>query len=284
MHSCFFTFYACLTVPAIGFTADVVDMLNNVNITLVRMNAATVQMNATTGNLARNMELANQFNHNPYATMAQTTESVKFDVRVKIFLPYCGLGSTSSSVPTCMYSGITHRKVGCAHILPKSTQMSSLKKLCITQNEVNHPKNLVWLCPGIENAFDSMMLSFVPRIMPGLIKRYCMIIWDNSCLDMNLEVGDERTLADIYAEDKTMNFTIRRDDGSSFEHSFYKRMFANHALWCYYNKYGEFPQTMFEGGDFSSLNGEQRQRLVAKEYVCDSMSVIQKEIADEEKD
>jgi hypothetical protein len=118
--------------------------------------------------------------------------------------------------------------------------------------------------------------------MTGLISNYVMIIWDDSCLDKNLGVDDGRTIRDVFEENKILNFTLTKTDGSTKPHTIWKRMLANQAIWCYYTKNSIFPTSIHDNGDFSSLDADQRRRLVNNEYVCDSMRIIQTELADED--
>jgi hypothetical protein len=142
---------------------------------------------------------------------------------------------------------------------------------------------MLWLCPGIEAAFDTMKLSFVSRLLPGMITGYTMMIWDDTCLNDNLGVGTSQTIRDVYAPEKYLNFTITASDGTSFEHSVYKRCLANQAIWCHYQHNNMFPPSVWTLGDFSSVDELVHKNLVKNEY-CGQMSlqrVIELEIEEE---
>jgi hypothetical protein len=239
------------------------------------------KMNDTNQAMVHMLKLSTQLNHNPYATMAQTTDSVKFDIRKNIFLPYSGI---IDNKPTCMYSGIIDSSVKCAHILPKSTKMATVSNLGLKPDDVNSPRNMMWLCPGIEDAFDAMKLSFICRVVPGMKSGYVMSIWDDSCLDYKLHENTPQTIRDVYLPDKCLNFDITKSDGNIFEHSVFKRCLANQALWCYHYFNGEFPPSIWTCGDFSSVDDRVRQKLINDEY-CSAMSLqreIEREIEEEE--
>jgi hypothetical protein len=129
-----------------------------------------------------------------------------------------------------MYSGIIDTAVRCAHILPKSAKMCTVRNLGLTPGDVNNPRNMMWLCPGIEDAFDTMKLSIISRVLPGMIAGYIISIWDDSCLDNNLGVGTTQTIRDVFLPEKCLNFNITKSDGTSFEHSVFKRCLANQAF------------------------------------------------------
>jgi hypothetical protein len=233
------------------------------------------------------LRLNNEHAHNPYATMAQTTDSAKQNIRKDIFSPYCGI---TDNAPTCMYTGIKHTKVTCAHILPKSTKMKTITNLALLSTDVNSPRNLMWLCRGIEEAFDSMKLSFVSILQPGMVKRHVMLIWDTSCMDYNLGVDTSETIRDVFKPEKNLDFNITRTDGSIFEHHVFKRCLANQAIWCHNDHHNEFPKSLWSYGDFSSVNEEVRTGLVNNEYMCSTMLLakeieheIEEEIEEEDK-
>lgn len=240
-------------------------------------------LNSTMNRIDNHLVLTIQLQHNPYLRMTQTTDSVSLDVRKNVFLPYSGI-SDKNSHPTCMYTGIADRKVKCAHILPKSSTAATLRNLNIPPTLINSPQNLLWLCPGIEEAFDSLKISFIPKIMEGMIQRYVMVLWDTSCLATNLGVDTAQTIGDVFIENQGLNFIITKSDGTRLEHVIWKRLLANQAIWSHSLKHNEFPANVWSGGDFSSLRGDELTRLRDSEYVCSSMSIIQNEIAQEDED
>ena len=235
------------------------------------MNQNNEKMNQTNIQLCHQIALSNQYSHNPYARMAQTTDSVKADIRKTVFLPYSGI---TNNTPTCMYTGRRHQKVRCAHILPKSTISSTLLNLSLDANDVNNPRNLMWLCPGIEDAFDTMKLSFVRKLLPGFVEGYVMLIWDESCLNSSLDIGDDQTIRDVYEENKCLNFTITGTDGSKKPHIVFKRCLANQAIWCHHSHIGEYLESIWTYGDFSSVDEAVHQKLVKNEYIheCNNVS------------
>ena len=239
------------------------------------------KLNDTSQAMVHMLKLSTQLAHNPYATMAQTTDSVKLNVRKEIFLPHCHI---TDNKPTCMYSGLNGTFVQCAHILPKSAKMDTVSNLGLKPDDVNSVRNMMWLCPGIEDAFDTMQLSFTSRVLPGMVTGYVMLIWDDSCLTHKLHESTTQTIGDVFVPDKCLNFNITRSDGTIFEHSVFKRCLANQAIWCYYRFNSEFPPSIWTCGDFSSVDDRVRQKLVNDEY-CAAMSLqreIEHEIEEEE--
>ena len=221
------------------------------------------------------LALNNQYAHNPYATMTQTTNSVKNNIRNDVFLPYSGI---TDNIPSCMYSGVSHQKVRCAHILPGSAKMRTVTNLGLKPFDINCARNLMWLCPGIEDAFDSQKLSFVRRLLPGLVTGYVMLVWDESCLDDNLGVDSEQTIGNVYEKNKSLNFSIIGSAGVTKTHNVFKRCLANQAIWCHHtHKNGQFPDSIWTHGDFSSVGEDVHQILCANEYISNTM-LLSKEI------
>jgi hypothetical protein len=257
-----------------GVNDELVNMLQE-------MNRNNIQMNKNTVQLSHMLTVTNNNANNPYAKMIQTTNSAKVDTR-KMFKGHCGIEGSS---PTCMYTGVKHKDVLCAHILPKSTAMSTLNNLCMTAADLNSPRNLLWLCSGIESAFDSMKISFVSHLFEGLLGGYVMHVWDDTCLDYPLYTDSTQTIRDVYAANRPLNLTVTRNKGVPFKHDIFKRTLANQALWCHNNHIGTFPGSLWELGDFSSLSSEDRHKLVSHEYLGSEMILtreILREIEEEE--
>ena len=248
-------------------------------LTLCYINCSDPALIKTLQDLTHQMYLNNIQAFNPYCSMAETTPSVKVDVR-KNFLKHCGI---QNDQPTCMCSGIKHKKVQVAHILPKSSKQMILLNLRI--NDINDTRNLLWLAPGIEKAFDRMQLSFIPCLTEGLIQKYKLKIWDPECLNVRILNNDmtSKTIGDLVQEDVSLDFTIK--SGQS-EHSFFRRCLAYQALCSYYYKEGEFPSSSNDVdnlGDFSSLSEVQRG-ILSKNIFSDSNMIISREIRNEEEE
>jgi hypothetical protein len=231
--------------------------------------------------VAEALEVTNQFLCNPYANMSETTANQKVNVR-DLFLRYSKI---TDNAPICMYSGIKHSKVLCAHILPKSTKNYNLRTYSMEAADINDPKNLLWLCPGIEFAFDRTMLSFIPRIGEGLRDQYVMFIWDQSCLDLNLGVDTDQTIRSVYREGQALSFTMISGD-ERWEHQIFKRCLAIQALWSCSTHKDKCPPSMttvWDLGDYSSLN-EEKFNEAFKQFRHTNLSIVWKEISEEKED
>ena len=222
------------------------------------------------------LQLSNQRATNPYLTMAETSNSIKIDVRNK-FLLYSGI--VKGSNPICMYSQIQSKHVVTAHILPRSVSNETKNNLHILN--IDDSRNLLWLCEGIEQAFDRLKLSFIPCLADGLKARYKMKIWDDECLDWQLVRNKDTTIREVFQESKYLDFDIRSSSGTIKSHLFYRRCLANQAILCHKYHLSVYPEQVNQWGDFSSLTGEQCLLLNKNEY-ADSEMIIVKELAEEE--
>jgi hypothetical protein len=78
-------------------------------------------------------------------------------------------------------------KVTLAHILPHSTRADVCSSLGLDRKHLDSFRNLLWLCPALEQAFDSLKLSFVPKPTQSTLSRdYKVHIWDESILNNRL--------------------------------------------------------------------------------------------------
>jgi hypothetical protein len=84
----------------------------------------------------------------------------------------------------CMLTQIdgNGEQVCAAHILPCTTRKRIADQLSLTLDDLNLPRNGLFLAKNIEIAFDKLQLSFVPKdfLHPGTLK---MVIWDESVCD-----------------------------------------------------------------------------------------------------
>jgi hypothetical protein len=210
--------------------------------------------------------------------MSNTSRSVKENVR-QIFLKHCGI---TNNKPTCMYSGFTNEQVRAAHILPKSSKAPLLRNLHI--DDINATRNLLWLAPGIEEAFDAMQLSFIPCLTKGMVQKYKLKIWDDNCKSNLIFKNEATKIGDIDLENQYMDFTIKNGNKkSATQHVFYRRCLAYQAICCHQFYEREVPLNSDDIGDFSSLSEDEIERL-NKFLFADSQMIIQKEIMEEEEE
>ena len=89
----------------------------------------------------------------------------------------------------CMLSGKTKRVI-LAHILPHSAKADVQQSLEMF-DKVDDDRNLLWLCPNLERAFDRMEISFVPESV--LSRRLKLHVWNKAILDNRLWYGEVDT-------------------------------------------------------------------------------------------
>jgi len=116
---------------------------------------------------------------NPWFEMSITDRSRVRNLRSKLF----NVLNLSDNTACCWVTG----KIGdvkVAHIIPDSARKIVLNRLGLTSDfknnlDTNHPLNLMLLDSSIEEAFDNLQLSFVPRdiLNPCL---FLLKIWDDS--------------------------------------------------------------------------------------------------------
>ncbi len=117
----------------------------------------------------------------PWFEFAETDRSRAKNLRQKIFNK---LGVNNSTV-TCWLTGL-NCAVKVAHILPDSTNNDVLKRLeldAVFKNDTVNPRNFLILAEAIEEAFDSMQISFCPKDVLNPTKLY-LKIWNNNIRDL----------------------------------------------------------------------------------------------------
>jgi len=129
---------------------------------------------------------------NPWETMSNTTDGTATNLRRNFAASY-GIRDISM----CMLTGLrTHPgNLKLAHILPRSTKAHILRSLGMRPSEVNDHRNLLVLSTAVEEAFDAMLISFVPFVDGALVRRYVMKVWDESILSEPVHEGAKTTVA-----------------------------------------------------------------------------------------
>ena len=163
---------------------------------------------------------------NPWENMSSTNASRAPNLRTKF----------SEVVPIeCMVTKITKTDIiVAAHILPCSTKPHICESLGMV-GQLNDFRNLLWLCKGIEESFDSQQLSIIPeRSNPFHAYRYHIHIWDQSILNKKLykcENKKWKRIKDIVHN--TINFT-------EIGHLPFRRCLSYQAFvsYCKWNKLG----------------------------------------------
>jgi len=123
----------------------------------------------------------------PWLQMTVTSRSRSRNLRERVFNK---LGLTAATA-TCWVTG-KHVAVKNAHILPDSTNTKVMRRLQLEpyfKNDVNAiPSNFMILDSHLENAFDSMKISFSPA--DQLHTEVLLLkIWDPTCRDDPVGVG-----------------------------------------------------------------------------------------------
>ena len=201
----------------------------------------------------------------PWLDMAETERSRANHLRDKVFNK---LGITPTTA-TCWVTG-KHVTVKNAHILPDSTKNKIMKRLELEpkfRNDVDAiPSNFMILDTHLEDAFDSMKISFSPvDLLHTDVLR--LKIWDPSCRDDPVERGIHTEMqADIETHGKEL-ITIGDYEGFpltvpvSWRVS--RRALSYHTLCCYvYQKYkGNLSLDENEPADFSSQTANGRDKV-----------------------
>lgn len=130
----------------------------------------------------------------PWLDMAETERSRTKNLRGAIFNK---LGVNNSTV-TCWLTGF-NCAVKVAHILPDSARTDVLQRLELDaafKNDTINPRNFLILAEAIEEAFDSMQISFCPNDVLNPTKLY-LKIWNDEI--RNQSVGGDVDPAHVRA-------------------------------------------------------------------------------------
>jgi len=127
------------------------------------------------------------------------------------------LNYNKKRLPVCMVTGI-HGDGSCViagHIIPCSTDRKILSHLGIDTTCVNMPQNGIFWVRGIEDAWESLALSFVKS--NPLEDKYYMHIWDESVRTTPLYDGSTKTLGDFDGRELCLGKHVVMKRGLSFQ-------------------------------------------------------------------
>ena len=128
--------------------------------------------------------------------------------------------------PRCIISG--HSVEGdltLAHILPHSTE-ARIQQIVGMVKKLDNFRNLMWLCSGLEVAFDQKQLSLEP--VDALTRTVFKVrVWEIDILEKPLYLGASENISSIV--DRIIDFS------SSFDKNTipYRRCLSYHAMMCY---------------------------------------------------
>jgi hypothetical protein len=107
------------------------------------------------------------------------------------------VGDTTTAGAVCMVSGHvgTGDQVRAAHIVPCSSDASKLAFIGLTIDDVNSPRNGLFLAKNVEMAFDKLQLSFIKTKL--FYDRLYLKIWDDSCRSVPIWPGHATTIGDL---------------------------------------------------------------------------------------
>jgi hypothetical protein len=101
-----------------------------------------------------------------------------------------------SKIP-CMVSQMygSGEQVVAAHLIPRNTDVEILAHLKLAIDDVNGPRNVLFLAKNIELAFDALQLSFIPVdvLHPSTFK---MLIWDDNVRATPIWSGSDKTIGE----------------------------------------------------------------------------------------
>lgn len=189
-----------------------------------------------------NIIAENQYVHaNPWESMSITTDGTADNLRVKI-LKYYSLGTKT----VCMLAGETvpPDQIKLAHILPRSTKAHIFRKLGMESSDINDIRNLLLLSKNVEEAFDSMKISFVARVNSEFRKELIMHVWDNSVLEKPIYPGSTRNIGEFI--DQPLNLQMNADQ----VHMPFKRCLSFQAFMCHWKWSKEGRTGLIEPEDF----------------------------------
>jgi len=132
---------------------------------------------------------------NPWLSMSETNRSKIKNLRGAIFKEL----RINDSTAVCWLSGTAHttKPLKVAHILPDSTKVTVFESLMLKKefrNDVNASKwNFMILREDIEEAFDSLKISFVPQDLLN-VSNFVLKVWDARTVDPSILPLDGRSL------------------------------------------------------------------------------------------
>lgn len=124
----------------------------------------------------------------PWLDIAETDRSRAKNLRQQLFHK---LGVNNKTV-TCWLTGL-NCAVKVAHILPDSTKADVLKRLELDatfKNDTRNPRNFMILAETIEEAFDSMHISFCPKDVLNPTKLY-LKVWSDELRGLAIGGDDD---------------------------------------------------------------------------------------------
>jgi hypothetical protein len=210
----------------------------------------------------------------PYEKMCQTSAHIVKDLRAKY---------KKDISPCCIISG--HRvesHLTLAHILPHSTDAHTQRIVGMVK-KLDNFRNLMWLCSGLEVAFDQKQFSLEPA--NALTRTHFKVrIWEDDILEKPLYKGASENISSI------VGITI---DLSSFDKDSipYRRCLSYHAMMCYFthnDRFGvprELPEAFEDISKESAGNGIIHQRNQYLEvYLSQSHREKLEEVEDDEEE
>jgi hypothetical protein len=182
-------------------------------------------------------------NLNPWEVMSNTTDGTANDVRGKFIRNY-----SLRSPLKCMLSGlfIPDNQIKLAHILPRSTKAKVYRKLGMRKDDINGIRNLLLLSKNVEEAFDSMRISFVPRVNEALCREYVMHVWDDSVCEEAIHDGASTNIGDYLK----VPLTLRMNETQI--HEPFRRCLSYHAFMCFWKWSKEGKTGLTEPFDFDN--------------------------------
>lgn len=201
----------------------------------------------------------------PWLDMTETDRSRANNLRKRVFAK---LG-ISDATATCWVTG-KHVAVKNSHILPDSTRNKIMQRLELDpsfRNDVEAvPSNFMILDVRLENAFDSMKISFSPVDMLHT-EKLVLKIWNPACRDDPVEVGTTAEMQDDTVQHGRQLTTIGDYEGFPLNIPASWRVsriaLSYHTLCCYiYQKYkGNLSIDEEEPADFSSQTAAGRDTV-----------------------
>lgn len=159
---------------------------------------------------------------NAYGNITETRASSKVNALHETFKTHYGIASGA----VCVLTGdCSDSQLKLAHIVPRSTRCDIRNCLHLSKDDLNSFRNLIFLCNGVEAAFDRLRVSFVPK--SPLDQTLVLKIWDETVKTEKIHIRSDSLIGDF--EGASLNLMME----NGCEHNPFRRCFAYQALVSY---------------------------------------------------
>lgn len=185
----------------------------------------------------------------------------------------------------CMLTGIKSNVV-LAHILPHSTKARVCQTLGMV-GLINDDRNLLFLCSGLERAFDRLLISFVPDKSNFKANCFKLHVWSESVLEMPLYEHSKKKIKKLKQQGKIIptipkikDYLNRIMDFSLLQHNPFRRCLSYQAFMAYWKWKKLGCESIEEPEDFDHSDNDGDFKANREYYSSEFISDCRLELGD----